>query len=79
GQTFAGRHSTSHLTNAGFSQFIAADQAEYIELAVAWAGRLTDLAALRAQMRDQVRRSPLCNAPQFASDLLTLLSTLPAR
>jgi predicted O-linked N-acetylglucosamine transferase (SPINDLY family) len=76
GKTFAGRHSTSHLTNAGYPQFIAADQAEYIELAVGWAGRLAELANIRAQMREQVLRSPLCDAPRFASDFLTLLSSL---
>jgi predicted O-linked N-acetylglucosamine transferase (SPINDLY family) len=79
GRTFAGRHSVSHLTNAGYPQFIAADQARYIELAVDWAGRLTELANVRALMRDQVRRSPLCDASQFASDLLTLLSSLEPR
>lgn len=79
GRTFAGRHSVSHLTNAGYPQFIAADQARYIELAIDWAGRLTDLADIRAQMRDQVRHSPLCDAPQFASCLLTLLSSLHPR
>ena len=79
GRTFAGRHSVSHLINAGYPQFIAADQARYIELAVDWAGRLTELTNIRAQMRDQVRHSPLCDAARFAIDLLTLLRTLQPR
>jgi predicted O-linked N-acetylglucosamine transferase (SPINDLY family) len=79
GQTFAGRHSVSHLTNAGFPQFIAPNQAAYIELAAEWADRLSELASIRAQMRDQVRRSPLCDAPRFAADLLTLLTSLKPR
>ncbi len=79
GQTFAGRHSVSHLTNAGFPQFIAQNQAAYIELAVAWAGRLNELASIRAKMRDQVRRSPLCDAARFATDFLTLLTSLQPR
>jgi predicted O-linked N-acetylglucosamine transferase (SPINDLY family) len=73
GKTFAGRQSVSHLAAAGYPQFIAADMPGYIELAVDWAGRLNELAALRSQMRSQVVRSPLCNAPQFATDLLALL------
>lgn len=73
GRTFAGRHSVSHLTNAGYEQFVAPDLAGYIELAVRWASRLDELAARRSQMREQVRSSPLCDAPKFASDLLTLL------
>lgn len=68
GQTFAGRHSTSYLTTAGYPQFIAKDIASYVELAVEWAGRLQELAMIRAQMRDQVRASPLCDARQFAAD-----------
>jgi predicted O-linked N-acetylglucosamine transferase (SPINDLY family) len=79
GRTFAGRHSTSHLTNAGYSQFVAADVAGYVELAVEWANRHGELAAVRREMRDQVRRSPLCDAPRFAADLLSLLSTAQPR
>jgi len=73
GATFAGRHSTSHLTNAGFGQFVAADIKEYVEMAVAWTRRLAELAELRVTMREQVRNSPLCDGPRFARDLLTLI------
>ena len=73
GSTFAGRHSVSHLTNAGYEQFVAADLAGYIELAVRWATRLDELAAVRQQMRERMLRSPLCDAPRFASDFLALL------
>jgi predicted O-linked N-acetylglucosamine transferase (SPINDLY family) len=83
GKTFAGRHSTSHMTNAGYGEFVAADLAGYIDMAVGWSQRLEELAVTRAQMRDRVRKSPLCAAPQFAADLLRLLenaweSVLPA-
>jgi predicted O-linked N-acetylglucosamine transferase (SPINDLY family) len=73
GKTFAGRHSVSHLTNAGYEQFIAADLEGYIELAVEWTGRLEELAVIRAGMRERVRASPLCDAPRFARDFLALL------
>ncbi len=78
GQTFAGRHSTSHLTNAGYPQFIASDLAGYIELAVNWAGRINELAALRSQMRSHIHQSSLCNAQQFAHDLFLLLQQVVA-
>jgi protein O-GlcNAc transferase len=74
GQTFAGRHATSHLTNAGYPQFVAENVEGYIELAVSWAGRLDELAIIRSQMREQVRRSPLCDAPRFAADLVAVLT-----
>jgi protein O-GlcNAc transferase len=73
GGTFAGRHSVSHLTNAGFGQFVAADAAHYVELAVQWANRLDEIAQIRCAMRDQVCRSPLCDAPLFAKDFLAVL------
>jgi predicted O-linked N-acetylglucosamine transferase (SPINDLY family) len=74
GKTFAGRHSVSHMTNVGYPQFIAADAAGYVDVAVQWAGRLDELAAIRAQMRQHMQNSPLCDAPAFASDLLAVLS-----
>jgi predicted O-linked N-acetylglucosamine transferase (SPINDLY family) len=73
GKTFASRHALSHLTNAGLAQFVATDRSAYIDLAVRWAQRTNELAALRMQMREQVRQSPLCDAQRFADDLLDLL------
>jgi predicted O-linked N-acetylglucosamine transferase (SPINDLY family) len=73
GRGFASRHSTSHVTNAGYGEFVAADVGGYMELAVQWARRSDELATIRAAMRDRVRQSPLCDAPRFASDLLALL------
>ena len=69
GRTLAGRHAFSHLSNAGYPQFIAADLEAYVELAVSWASRLDELATIRSQLREQMRCSPLCDAPRFARDL----------
>ena len=63
----------ARLTNAGFPQFIAADLDQYVELAVAWAVRLGELAAIRATLRDRMRVSPLCDAPRFARDFETVI------
>jgi hypothetical protein len=52
---------------------VADDADGYVELAVAWANRLNELSAIRSQMREQVRQSPLCDARQFTNDLVTLL------
>ena len=73
GETFASRHSLSHLSNVGLAGTVAGDPREYVELAVRLAGNLPHLAALRAGLRAQMARSPLCDAPRFANDLMTLL------
>jgi predicted O-linked N-acetylglucosamine transferase (SPINDLY family) len=73
GRTFAGRHATSHLVNAGYEQFVARDLTDYIEHAVEWAGRMEELAAIRKGMREQFNKSPLGDAAAFASDFMNLV------
>jgi predicted O-linked N-acetylglucosamine transferase (SPINDLY family) len=74
GRGFASRHSVSHVTNAGFGQFVAENMEQYVEKAVEWADRLDELAVIRSQMREQVAASPLCDGPAFARDWLALVS-----
>jgi protein O-GlcNAc transferase len=74
GNTFAGRHSMSHLMNAGYGQFVAKDGESYVNLAVEWAIRLDELASIRSQMRERVRQSLLCDGPRFARDFFDLLT-----
>jgi protein O-GlcNAc transferase len=74
GKTFAGRHATSHMTNAGFPEFVAYDATGYVAMAVQWADRINELAKMRLQMREQVRRSSLSNAKRFARDFLEVIS-----
>ena len=69
GNIFASRHSTSHLSNAGLTDWVARDIAEYEAIAVAKAADLPALAHLRASLRDRVRASPLCDAPRFGRNL----------
>jgi protein O-GlcNAc transferase len=67
GQTFASRHSLSHLSNVGLTDWIAADADEYVRLAVAAAADLPALAALRAGLRQRVADAPLCDAQCYAA------------
>ena len=67
GETFASRHSLSHLSNVGLTETIARDLDEYVELAVSLAGDLPRLAALRAGLRERMAASPLCDGKRFAS------------
>jgi len=73
GETFASRHSLSHLSNVGLTETIARDLDEYVELAVALAGDLLRLAALRAGLRERTAASPLCDGKRFATNLTTIL------
>lgn len=69
GEIFASRHSASHLSNAGLSDWVTGSMDEYVQMAVARAADLPTLASLRAGLREQVRRSPLCDAPRFGRSL----------
>ena len=76
GKTFAGRHSLSHLSNVGLTETVARDVADYVELAVRLANDLPRLAKWRAELRGQVARSPLCDGPRFAANLMTALRSI---
>ena len=69
GEIFASRHSTSHLSNGGLADWVTDSVGDYIELAVARASDPAALANLRSGLREQVRRSPLCDAPRFGRSL----------
>ena len=69
GEIFASRHSASHLSNAGLADWVTDSQRRYVEMAVARAADLPALARLRAGLREQVRQSPLCDAPRFGRSL----------
>lgn len=65
GPTFAGRHSTTHLSNAGFADFITSDWDAYVNKAVELASNPQRLSELRSNLRKQVAASPLCDQPRF--------------
>jgi predicted O-linked N-acetylglucosamine transferase (SPINDLY family) len=69
GESFAARHSVSHLSNAGLADWVAYDIPSYVELAAAKACDIPALAALRKGLRAQVKASPLCDAPRFGHNL----------
>lgn len=69
GESFASRHSASHMSNAGLADWIATDLAHYADLAVARSTNLDALAAIRENLRARVKASPLCDAPRFGRHL----------
>lgn len=73
GDTFASRHSLSHLSNAGFPQFAATDQNDYARKALNLIGNPKSLALLREEMRDTVSASPLCDLDAYADDFVAAI------
>lgn len=66
GDTLLSRQGASLLTAAGLTDWIATSEDGYVAKAIQFTRDLPKLAALRAGLREQVRTSPLFNAPLFA-------------
>lgn len=66
GPTFAGRHSASHLVNAGMPELVAASWEQYINIAVGLTNDLASLGVIRQHLREILLASPVCNGAQFA-------------
>ena len=66
GQTPVSRAGLSQLSNLGLPELIAHSEEDYVRIAVALAGDLPRLAALRATLRARLQASPLMDAPRFA-------------
>jgi protein O-GlcNAc transferase len=73
GEIFASRHATSHISNVGLTDWVAANLAEYRQIAVAKASDIVVLADLRAGLRSRVKASALCDAPRFGRHLAAAL------
>ncbi len=69
GESFASRHSLSHLSNVGLQDWVVGDVGAYRSLALRWAADLEGLAVLREGLRARVKASPLCDAPRFGVGL----------
>jgi predicted O-linked N-acetylglucosamine transferase (SPINDLY family) len=69
GDTLLARQGASLLTAAGLESWIATSIQDYVDRALALAGDVAALAALRGDLREQVRTSPLFDAPRFAHNL----------
>ncbi|MBZ9538296.1 sulfotransferase [Modicisalibacter tunisiensis] len=66
GPTFAGRHSATHLTNAGMPELVVNNWEEYRQRVIELASDLPSLAVIRASLRQVLINSPVCDAPRFA-------------
>lgn len=68
GDSMIARQGASMLECVGLTDWIAQDEDDYVALAVAHAGALDQLAALRLSLRDRALSSPLFDTKRFARD-----------
>jgi len=66
GDRFLAHQGESIAHHAGLSDWIAADEEEYVSKAIAFASDPDQLAHLRSGLRQQLLTSPLIDAPRFA-------------
>ncbi len=66
GRTVVGRAGWSQVSNLGLTELSATDPDGFVEVAVGLATDLSRLAAIRAGLREWMRRSPICDAVAFA-------------
>jgi predicted O-linked N-acetylglucosamine transferase (SPINDLY family)/glycosyltransferase involved in cell wall biosynthesis len=76
GPTFAGRHSATHLVNAGMPELVAKDWDEYRQRVLELVGDLASLSTIRAHLRQILLQSPVCDAPRFARNLANALRAI---
>ena len=78
GDTFASRHSFSHLRNAGVGDTVAKDEEDYLRIATTLVAKPEALAKRRSMMRGTVAASPLLDLDAYTSDFLSALGAATA-
>ena len=63
------RSAATVLTNAGLAELVAADERQYLDIALQLASAVPVLAGMRGGMRERLLRSPLLDAPRFVAAL----------
>ena len=71
GETFISRGAGSILHHAGLGDLAVDTPEEYILCAQGLAGNLTRLETLRANLREQITASPLCDTPSYVRSIET--------
>jgi FkbM family methyltransferase len=66
GPTFAGRHSASHLVNAGMPELVVNNWDDYRARVLELASDVESLSTIRRSLRQILLQSPVCDGPRFA-------------
>jgi predicted O-linked N-acetylglucosamine transferase (SPINDLY family) len=69
GEVHISRVGVSLLTNVGLPELIARNEDEYVSIAATLAADMSRLMELRRDLRDQMKISPLMDAPRFARNV----------
>ena len=69
GSQAAGRQSATVLTAVGLGELIAETPEQFVDIAVKLAASPQQIVKLRARLREQVKRSPLCDSKTFTEHL----------
>ena len=69
GPTFAGRHSTTHLINAGLPELVVDSWEEYEQKVVELVSETDQLAKLRAGLRSKIENSPVVDGERYGAHL----------
>lgn len=73
GPTFAGRHSATHLVNAGLPELVVADWDQYHARVLELVGDLQSLSTIRQHLREVLLKSPVCDGQRFGRNLANAL------
>lgn len=76
GPTFAGRHSATHLVNAGMPELVVNSWEEYQERVLELASDLDSLSTIRQHLRDVLLQSPVCDGPRFAKHFMRAMRAI---
>lgn len=69
GPSFAGRHSATHLINAGLPELVTEDWCDYEKRVLELAFDINSLSIIRSHLRSMLLKSPLCDAVKFSNNL----------
>jgi len=69
GDRHVSRNGSGIMQTMGMPEWVAMDEADYVDRAIAFASDLPALATLRSSLHDRFVSSSLCDAPRFARNL----------
>ena len=76
GETFARRHSLSHLSNAGLDRFVVRSADDYVRIAASFPDVMAEGGLDRAAVREAVAGAPMSDAAGYADALTSALENL---